>query len=317
MVALELTASLLGPEDCSTLDDDDDDGLAACDDSDCDEVGECALVCDAPMLPVVQTGTNWQAEIQAQSAFSSDGGCTVERGGDLRFTVNPQAGDTLRVIEQGTAQAVLNITEGEGACSALLSTNQCVDSAGEAPGAGLSVFDSALVSDAPHHVHLSSADAVDTGDYDVRAGLISAGECGLELGRDGTENRYRLAGSTFQSDWPNDVPEGVGAGCFDPPTGVADAAFTVSLAHGDTVIVQDVTGSGGIDHVVNIMEGSCSLATSCVYGRDNPLGPGLPEIFSFTREDPGSVGRVPFTVQVTTAAAADEPYDFTVSVLRD
>jgi hypothetical protein len=316
-IALELTASVLGPEDCSTLVDNDDDGMAACDDPGCDGVGECALVCDAPALPLVRDGSSWRALYRERTAFMAEGGCTAELGGDLRFTVNPEVGDTLRIIEQGAADLVLNITEGEGACSALLSGNECSFSDAEASGAGLHVFDVPLPTDAARHVHLSSAGASDGGEYDIRAGLIPAGECGLEVAIGGTEETYQLTGTDFQSDWPNNVPELVGPGCFDPPAGVADAAFTVALAHGDTVIVQDVTARGGIDHVVNILEGSCSVATSCVYGRDNPIGPGLPEIFSFTREDPGSVGTTLYTVQVTTAAAANEPYDFTVAVLRD
>jgi hypothetical protein len=316
-ITLEITASLVGPEDCSTLEDNDDDGLGACDDPDCDGVGECALVCDAPALPIVHSGLSWRTDMPAQTQFLADGGCSAELGGDFRFTVNPEVGDTLRIIEQGAAGAVLNITEGEGACSALLSGNQCTYSDAEASGAGLHVFDVPLASDAARHVHLSSAVASDAGEYDIRAGLIAAGECGLEVAIGSTEESYRLTGTDFQADWPDEVPQTVGLGCFDAPDSVSDAAFTVDLAHGDTVIVQDVTARGGIDHVVNILDGSCTAATSCVYGRDNPIGPGLPEIFSFTRDEPESVGSKHYTVQVTTAAAANEPYDFTVSVLRD
>ena len=150
-VDLNYAIGIVEDELCETGVDEDMDGAAGCDDSDCLYHPFCEFSCPEPVgHTLIFQGDHFQDDWPDLVNFDQIGGCLSDPGGDIFGAVTALAGDVIDVISpSGGPLAQINIVhESDGECLPEMNGNTCVHSARR--GGAYTVAVAGV-----HYIHLS------------------------------------------------------------------------------------------------------------------------------------------------------------------
>ncbi len=109
--AYDFTIDVVAPEQCDTTEDEDLDGDAGCDDSECTYTPDCYTCAAAETtLPATFTGDNWEVDNPDVFNFPSGSGCRTSGTGELAITLDLAIGDVVDFTDNDGADLQLSVS---------------------------------------------------------------------------------------------------------------------------------------------------------------------------------------------------------------
>jgi plastocyanin len=282
---LDWAVTETGTYTVSDGEDNDLDGLADCEDSECTGTDDCPFECPAVevALPFLLSGDDFTADFTNDVRYADGEGCLFAEGVEAVFEVELSAGETVQIVELGGLDATLHILEDcvfEAACTQSVDFGDRITFT--APDTGTYTVVVEGRSSSPSTFSRSYNIAIDTLTDEICDDLIdndrdgspdcddldcfNTEACPFECPAEPVElpgGLFSVLGQNFAADASAFEPYSAGDNCVTANGGVL--AWEVELLAGESLRLSEVDRMNANWHVLR----SCVPGDECIFSASN------------------------------------------------